>query len=186
MPTAFASKLARTASGQWDSYHFDSEDDPKLGAQIKSYWLDLGLAFPGVSTAWSAVFVSWCVKKAGATPADFRFAPAHSVFVYNAINHPSGYRGLALNAAAPVVGDIIQNNRGGSAHDFAFARANPNYESHSAIVVETGTDSQGGYALTIGGNESDSVRRKIVRLDAGGKIRQRASNPYICLLQCAL
>ena len=73
MPTAFASKLARTASGQWDSYHFDSEDDPKLGAQIKSYWLDLGLAFPGVSTAWSAVFVSWCVKKAGATPADFRF-----------------------------------------------------------------------------------------------------------------
>jgi len=45
------------------------------------------------------------------------------------------------------VGDIIQNNREGNRFDFAFARANPNYISHSAIVIEVGEDTQGRFAF---------------------------------------
>jgi hypothetical protein len=44
-------------------------------------------------------------------------------------------------------------------------------------------DGQGGYAMTIGGNESDSVRRKVVRLDDKGRIKQRSRNPYIAVIQ---
>ena len=50
-------------------------------------------------------------------------------------------------------------------------------------MVENGNDETGPYALTIGGNESDSVGHKIVRLDANGFIVQRLTNPYICVVQ---
>ena len=87
MPTTFAKKLAATAQKQYDLFHFDSENDPPLANQIEKYWTGLGLSFPGVDTAWSAVFISWCVKQAGATAAEFKFAAAHSVFVHKAIQN---------------------------------------------------------------------------------------------------
>ena len=103
------------------------------------------------------MFVSSCVKKAGATATEFAFAASHSVFVHQAIkNAASGtgvFRGIDVTTAKPAVGDIIQNNRGGSKFDFAFAKANTDYPSHSAIVVEIGADTLGPFALTIGGNE---------------------------------
>src|SRR5262249_48287365 len=118
MPSAFAKKLAGIAQKQYDLYHFDSENDPPLAKQIGRYWTDLGLKFPGVSTAWSAVFVSWCVEEAGATSAEFKFNPAHSQFVYAAIQnglHSTGvFRAFNVDSYAPQIGDIIQNNRGGN------------------------------------------------------------------------
>jgi hypothetical protein len=34
-----------------------------------------------------------------------------------------------------------------------------------------------------GGNESDSIRRKRVALNASGKVIQRDLNPYICVIE---
>ncbi|MEO8668218.1 MAG: DUF2272 domain-containing protein [Bauldia sp.] len=82
-----------------------------------------------------------------------------------------------------MVGDIIHSNRGGSSHDYAYSSTHKSYSSHCAIVTESSTDEGGPYALTIGGNESDSVGRKIVRLAPNGLIRQRETNPYICVIQ---
>jgi len=187
MPSAFAKKLAGIAQKQYDLYHFDSEADPPLAKQIERYWTDLSLKFPGVSTAWSAVFVSWCVEQAGATSAEFKFNPAHSQFVYAAIQnglHSTGvFRAFSVESYAPQIGDIIQNNRGGNTFSFDYARTHRSYESHSAIVVETGVDSKGGYATTIGGNESDSVRMKLVRLTNKGLVKQRTNSPFICVIQ---
>lgn len=78
---------------------------------------------------------------------------------------------------------FIQNNRGGNKFNFAFAKANANYQSHSAIVIETGQDAQGGFAFCVGGNEQDSVRRTVVRLDAQGFIKQRAGNSFIAIIK---
>ncbi len=41
----------------------------------------------------------------------------------------------------------------------------------------------GKYALTIGGNESDGVRSKVVRLDKSGFVRQQEINPFISVIQ---
>ena len=189
MPTSpFAKKLAAVAQEQHDTFHMMDEADPDLCRQIRKYWTDLNLGFEScVTVPWSAVFVSWCVKKAGATAAEFKFAAAHSVFVHeaikNAINGQGVFHGLDISAHAPAVGDIIQNNRGGTTHDFAFARTHRNYQSHSAIVVEVGQDADGGFALVIGGNEGNSIRRTVVRLKSGGLIKQRASNPFICVIE---
>jgi hypothetical protein len=187
MTTTFAKKLAATAQKQYDLFHFDSENDPPLANQIEKYWTSLGLDFPGVDTAWSAVFISFCVKQAGATAAEFNFNAAHSQFVFtaikNAANNTGVFRAFDIADYAPQVGDIIHNNRDGNTHDFAFAKTHKSYPSHSAIVVEVGADSQGRYAMTIGGNESDSIRQKLVRLTANGKVKQRTLSPYICVIQ---
>jgi hypothetical protein len=187
MPSTYAKKLAATAIGQYNRYHEYSESDPELSAQNKRYWQDLGFDFPGVKTAWSAVFVSWCVKKAGATGKEFAFAAAHAKFVkaaiQNALKGVGVFRGLQIDQYAPQVGDIVQNNRSGNKFTYDFARTHSAYESHSAIVVEVGVDHDGQYLMTIGGNESDSVRRKRIRLNNKGLIIQRKLNPYICVIQ---
>jgi len=187
MPTTYAKRLAAAAQSQYDKYHLQHEHDGQLAAQIKIYWEALGLGFPGVDTAWSAVFVSWCVLTAGAATGEFKFSQRHSEFVNWAIKNSANttglFRGFEISDYAPQLGDIIQHNRGGNHFDFAFAKANKNYISHSAIVVETGEDPQGKYTLTIGGNEGDSVGRKLLRLKANGLIKQRENSPFICVIQ---
>jgi hypothetical protein len=184
----FAKKLAAVAQEQHDTFHMMDEADPVLCKQIKKYWTDLNLGFTScVTVPWSAVFVSWCVKQAGAKATEFKFAAAHSVFVFeaikNAISGQGVFHGQDIAAHPPGVGDIIQNNRGGTTHDFAFARTHRNYESHSTIVVEVGQDADGGFALVIGGNEGNSIRQTVVRLTPAGLIKPRPSNPFICVIE---
>jgi hypothetical protein len=187
LPSKFAKKLASIAQDQFDRFHLIHEADPPLSGQIKKYWTTLGFDFPGVQVAWSAVFISFCVKTAGATADEFKFAEAHSVFVHkaiaNAASHTGVFQGFKISDQAVGIGDIVQNNRGGQKFDFAFAKAHANYESHSAIVVARGEDATGPFVMTIGGNESDSVRMKRVILNADGTIKQRADSPFICLVK---
>ncbi|HEX8167936.1 MAG TPA: DUF2272 domain-containing protein [Beijerinckiaceae bacterium] len=184
MTTAFARDLADIALEQHGKFQFLDEHDDKLCNQIKRYWNETVGGFTSCAVPWAAVFVLWCVKQAGATSAEFKFAAGHSVFVHDAINNPRAFAGLEITAHAPQVGDIIQNNRGGTSHDFQFAKANKNYASHTDIVVEIGHDSSGRYALTVGGNVSDAIRRIRVACDANGFIKQKTTNPYICILKC--
>ena len=46
-----------------------------------------------------------------------------------------------------------------------------------------GQDVKGKYAITIGGNEGDSVRTKEIRLSAYGRLIQRSQNPFICIIE---
>ena len=184
--STFTEALASIAEGEFDKYHLQHEHDPGLSAEIRQYWTAVGQPFPGVSTPWSAVFISWCVKEAGATAHDFKFAAAHSVFVQWAIknaDHETGsFRAFPITNYSPNLGDIIQNNRNGNSFNYDYARMHSSYESHSAIVIETGRDSGGRYALTVGGNESDSVGKKLIRLDNDGLVIQRPHSSYICVI----
>lgn len=127
------------------------------------------------------------MRQAGAAASEFTFAAAHSVFVQaaikNAIANTGVFQGLKIPDYGPNVGDIIQNNRGGTTFDYAFATTHKNYQSHSAIVIETGQDATGLYAITVGGNEGNSVRRTLVRLTSQGLIKQRTNNPFICVIR---
>lgn len=160
-----------------------------MAGRIKWYWASLGLGFPGVATAWSAVFVSSFVKYAGASAAQFKFSPRHSEFVHVAIDNAKNvvgvFRAYPTGAYAPKLGDIIQNNRNGNSFDYNFTAANKAYESHSAIVVEERTDGSGRYVRTVGGNESDTVGARVVRLSSNGFIKPPTSDPkrFICVIQ---
>jgi hypothetical protein len=142
MPTAFATKLAAIASEQHSLFQFTNEADPVLCKQIKKWTEDIGFGFTSCTKVpWSAVFISWCVKQAGATKTEFKFAMAHAVFVNQAIKNATNgtgvFQGFPFDAKQPAVGDIIQHNRGGHEFNFAKAKASSKYESHSVIVIET-------------------------------------------------
>jgi hypothetical protein len=189
MATAFAGAVSRIATDQHARFGVLRETDPPLARQIKAYWVDLALAFPGVQTPWSAVFVSWCVRQAGATRQQFQFSAQHSVFVHRAIaNQVAGtgvFRGHPVASYAPKVGDILQNNRSGNAFDYEHARRRASYASHSAVVIEVGQDSRGKYLRTVGGNEGDSVGMREVRLDPKGRVRSIGSQ-FICVVEALL
>jgi hypothetical protein len=57
------------------------------------------------------------------------------------------------------------------------------WKCHSVIVIEIGQDTEGGFAFCVGGNESDSVRRTVVRLNSRGLIKRRSGNPFICVIK---
>jgi hypothetical protein len=183
MATPFVDKLVDLTQKEHDTFHMDNEHDAKLKAEIKKMWGDVGFTFPGVSTPWSAVFVSAMMERAGATAGEFRFAAAHSEFVHKAIaNEKAGtgvFRAVPINQHAPQPGDVIQNNRDGQTLTYDFAAKHAAYTSHSAIVVKI----EGGFALTIGGNEGNSIRMKKIPLDASGMIKQRTPNPFICVIR---
>lgn len=192
MPTPFAKQLADITQAQFDRFHRQHEGDPELFNAIKKWNKDLKLApsFDPVGQPWSALFISWCVFAAGAAPADFKFALAHSQFVNQAIKNADSntgvFRGFSINTAAPQLGDIIQHNRGGKTFDFNFARTHRSYISHSVIVVDDNpalTDGEGRFVLVVGGNERDSVRATKVRLTAKGLIKPRAASPFICVVK---
>ncbi|SRR5258705_8811566 len=187
-PSVFAKKLASIAQAQHAKFQFTNEADPTLCKQIKKWTEDIGFGFTSCTkVAWSAVFISWCVQQAGADKSEFKFAMSHSVFVNqaikNALNGTGVFKGFEISAQTPSVGDIIQNNRRNNKFNFAFAKTHTQYESHSVIVIEIGQDAEGGFAFCIGGNESDSIRRSVVRLDSKGFIKQRTGSPFICVIK---
>ncbi len=186
--TAFAKKLVDITQLQYSTYKNMDESETKLCKQIQRYWTDLGFTFTScVTVPWSAVFVSWCVKQAGATATEFKFAQSHSKFVYKAIanklQNTGVFRGHKINEYQPKIGDIIHNNRSGNSLTYEYATNHDSYESHTAIVIEVGEDNNGKYAMTIGGNEGDSIRIKEIRLDKNGFIKQRVTNPFISIIE---
>lgn len=189
MSTSYQLRLAAVAQQQFSKYHLIRENQDPLASQIAAYWTDIDLKFPGVLVAWSAVFVSWCVKQAGATSQDFPFSQAHSQFVYRAIANAKlgegSFFGRSITSYAPKVGDILHNNRSGHQFDFQYASTHKAYESHSAIVIEVGTDTRGQYLRTIGGNESDSVGLKEVRLTSAGLVKN-PQGVYISIIETML
>ena len=190
-PRDFARSLVESAQREFDTFRQTHETASPLRERIEKYWTELGKKFPGVGEPWSAVFVSWNVLKAGAKKDNFTFNELHAKFVHDAIvgsNSKPAFIGRRISEYAPKVGDIIQNNRGNS-FDFDHARTHADYKSHSAIVAEVGTEPRGGrFAITIGGNEGDSVGRRRVDLNSDGKIEQPKAdrNFYICVLENVL
>ncbi|HEY0432326.1 MAG TPA: DUF2272 domain-containing protein, partial [Chitinophagaceae bacterium] len=171
MASSFAKRLAAKAEDQYNKFHLYNEGDPPLSAQIKKYWQGLGLHFPGVGEQWSAVFVSWCIKSTGATAAEFKFAQRHAIFlkwaIKNSVDQVGLFRAHRISQYSPSIGDIVVNNQPSGTYDYDYAASNDSYHSHSAIVTERGQDKKGEYVLTVGGNESDSVRQKIIYLKNG-------------------
>ncbi len=126
-------------------------------------------------------------ERPGATKDEFLFHPRHAVFVHWAIaNEKAGtglFRAVRYDAAPPEVGDLVHWNQPGGTFDFPHATTEDSYPSHSAIVVALGQDDDGRFAMTIGGNENDSVGRTRVRLNIAGSIVQRANSPFISLVR---
>jgi hypothetical protein len=198
MPVAAApASIVAVAKAEFDQFNGINEGDQPLRGRIADYYeagggsRDLDPTLD--ENAWSAAFVSFCVKQSGATPDQFAFNLSHSVFVHAAIANADAdrgvFRGHPITAYAPKLGDLIHHNRSGGTISFEFARAHSGYPSHSAIVVDFVVRSGVRHAVTIGGNEflaggTGTVGMKFFPLDASGLLDQSAIGPkLICVVE---
>jgi len=196
-PASSAPSVVGIAQAEFDAFNGVDEGDPPLRGRIADYYeagggsrsLDPTLN----ENAWSAAFVSFCIRQSGATASQFRFSLSHSVFVRAAIANADAnsgvFRAHRVTEYAPKLGDLIHHNRNGGTLGYDFARANSGYPSHSCIVVDFETRGGVRHAVTIGGNEllrggTGTVGKKSFPLDANGLINQAGVGAkLICVVE---
>ena len=198
MPQAVAGRsIVAVAKAEFERFNGIDEGDQPLRGRIADYYEAAGgsrdLDPTRDENAWSAAFVSFCVKQSGATASQFKFSMLHSVYVKAAIaNADAGrgvFRGRRITDYAPKLGDLIHHNRGGGMITFDFARLHDGYPSHAAIVVDFDVRDGVRHAVTIGGNEflaggTGTVGKKFFPLNDNDLLNQSAIGPrLICVLE---
>ncbi|GMA15727.1 DUF2272 domain-containing protein [Deinococcus metallilatus] len=155
-----------------------SETDPAMRPVLRGYWMD-GAGLGGVAadraiddrTPWSAAFISWVMRRAGAGDR-FRYAAGHTV--YCAAAKRNRLRGDLANPfwlsriteVAPQPGDLVCTGRQDSGVTFENVDDGQARPSHCDIVVEAAP----GRLTVIGGNVGNTVGRKLIRVDERGLV----------------
>ena len=172
--------LVTVANLQWNAWGNGSkkEYDAGMDRTIKRYWEEgVGISFPGVSTAWSAAFISWVVKEAGGG-ANFKYSGAHTTYTYNAKqnriqNNSNPFKAYRITEKKPEPGDIIVQNRRSSKTPncppslplFTYEDFKPDTAcTHGDIVVNVNATS----IDVIGGNVRDTVKKESYQLNSSG------------------
>ena len=178
--SALRSRAASIAVEEWRRWGNGTikESDPKIRPVLEDYWRSATGSVPSAANwwsnvAWSAVFISWVMRKAGAGT-NFRYSSAHIEYVAAAkrnrlANSSNPFKAYRLAEMAPRVGDIVCLERSSSGVNYDNVDDGQFRSSHCDIVVEVKT----GKLITIGGNLSDSIGRKEVAINAGGIITAR-------------
>ena len=194
---AFVDELLNVARREWARWGgpvekldgtLDGFVDPRMEAKapfwtfVGEYWQSIGSSLDGRdSPAWSAAFISFCFKQAGAGNR-FPYHENHSIYVSKI---DSGkFAGLSLEdpSTAPLAaGDLLWASRSGDGcrtppQTFGDAKKEvkkirnktaESFCSHSDIVVAI----RDGQADVIGGNVKQAVTRTTYKLDSAGRIR---------------
>lgn len=178
--SALRNRAASIAVEEWRRWGQGTikESDPKIRPILEDYWRSATGSVPSSvnwwsNVAWSAVFISWVMRKAGAGT-NFRYSSAHTEYVAAAkrnrlANSSNPFKAYRLAELAPRVGDIVCLERSSSGVTYDNVDDGQFRSSHCDIVVEV----QPGKLITIGGNLSDSVGRKEVAINASGIITAR-------------
>lgn len=133
-----------------------------------------GVVFPAQDDgdyAWSAAFVSYVMRIAGAGP-HFPYSESHSTYInlgkQQKLGQVSGWlmTAEAPNAYAPLPGDLICTGRGNGASLTYDELPAGNFPAHCDIVVATAT----GMISVIGGNVDDAVTLKHVPVTPQGML----------------
>lgn len=208
----FRTELVKAVSAELTRFAGRKETNPAVRDILIEYWTKgAGRSIAGAKTeinnrtAWSAAFISFCVKKALAASgsgAKFVFSASHSEYagaaILNFVNSKAApaFYGLpptGSGAVKPEVGDIIGVTRVAHVDDYAdaldAARNNDRYFSHFDVV----TSKSGGTIKRVGGNVSDSVTEKSLALTSAGILPnlpfkfnsagQVLSGPFICVIK---
>jgi len=167
----FKKNVTKLAEQHWNIWGKGTikEGDKRTMDELRSYWASVGWGSKPdsvkVNEAWSAAFISYMMKQAGAG-AFFPYSASHSTYIVQSIKNKKAkagkFQGFKPNETKVEVGDLIGRARQtGVTYDTTGA-----YKSHTDIVTEI----KDGKAKMIGGNVSNSVAATWVKLDEAGKI----------------
>ena len=140
---------------------------------VGEYWSKIGLKLDGRDrdTPWSAAFISFVARAAGYK--DFKFAPAHSTYIHDAVDKrklnttSAPFWGFNVNEHKPQLGDLVCRWRGNNPISSMDSLPDGGFTSHCDIVVEI-RDTE---VRTLGGNVNNSVSITTYPLNGSGFLR---------------
>lgn len=189
----FKKRVRRIALDEWNFFgqptikfgsvikHGQIEIDEGYWQRISIYWRDgTGFNITGKDTdwAWSAAFISWVMRKAGAEH-QFIYSIRHSDYITKSIknrkskNINAALIGYRLSEYSPDIGDLVCYAR----QDNVSYNTIGKYKSHCDIVV----DKQKGEIHVIGGNVMDSVTKKILRLNSQNILNDSSEQWFVVI-----
>jgi peptidoglycan hydrolase-like protein with peptidoglycan-binding domain len=170
-------ELARWGNGRI------KEGDPSMRSILTAYWRNGAGYMPSGATwwssvPWSAAFISYVMRQAGAG-SSFRYSGGHSYYTVAAknnrlANNSNPFKAYRITEVSPRLGDLVCKSRSGSGATYDNIREG--MATHCDIVVEI----QPGRLITVGGNVSDSVKTTPVSIDSRGRITQSG---YFAVIQ---
>jgi hypothetical protein len=191
LPSYFKSSIVAAAYREYDRWHNGAtirESDSAAATMVQEYWKVVGKQFRYKNFKdstwqekhpWSAVFISYVLKQAGAGD-QFRYSETHSSYIVWARQNASAAKQEPMFAAFPVEdsvvawpqpGDIVCKNRDGK--NYSLNDIGEGCISHCDIVVAVDTLARAIY--TIGGNVNNTVSKRLVWLDERGRIDPKAN-----------
>lgn len=182
----FKKMIALKTLEEYNRWHLNDstirEKDTAVRSILKAYWKLGGLEVKDYQLEngswqynhpWSAVFISWVMKQAGAGD-QFPYSVLHSTYIVWARDNAKKqqqplYAAYDLTdslSAWPEPGDLICMNR--KRNRFNMNTINTTCISHCDIVVKVNKEQ--GYIVSIGGNVGQTVNKRMIWLDENGFI----------------
>ena len=173
--------IVRVANQEWQRWNAGGrkfERDPRMRPILHDYWqtgagrrvnaADLGSEQFQADHPWSAAFISWVMRQAGAGDA-FKYSAAHAAYIVAAknnrlANNSNPFKAYRISEVRPQPGDLVCKSRAGSGATYDNIRVG--HKTHCDVVTEV----RPGQLVTIGGNVSNSVSQTRVATDANGII----------------
>jgi len=152
-----------------DKFEFD---DPQF-KYVGEYWSNIGQTHTGLNRGqpWSAAFISFVAQTAGYS--NFKFAAAHSTYVYDAVDKrgtgdtTAPFWSFDVNEHKPQLGDLVCRGRDGVSITSMSSLPTGGFKSHCDIVV----DIKDTEVRTLGGNVNQSVSMTSYPLNSAGFLR---------------
>lgn len=166
--------IVQVARQEWERWQRGKmkEEDPRMRSVLEGYWRQGAGRLPTKArwwdtVPWSAAFISWVMRRAGAGR-HFRYSAAHAGYVAAArdnrlANNSNPFKAYRTNEVAPQPGDLVCKRRqSGVTYD----NVRSGHLTHCDVVTAV----ESGRLLTIGGNVSDSVKMTKVDVDENGRV----------------
>ena len=127
-----------------------------------------------ISTPWSATFISYLMKKAGAQN-DFNYNLSHSAYIREAVqnrkaNNSKKFKAYMPNEVTINVGDLVCYPR----QSGVSYNSTGNYSSHCDLIISVDNNT----AVGVGGNVSNSVSKSNYALKNGKIDKEKDKNAY--------
>ncbi|AMA59928.1 DUF2272 domain-containing protein [Bradyrhizobium sp. CCGE-LA001] len=198
--TALCSAIVRIAEQEYRRWHPASgilrETDSAAVPILQRYYreglnrnvsaADLQNATWQQAHPWSAVFISWVMRTAGAGTG-FAYSAAHQNYIRtarrNRLNRvtSSSFWAYRATEVVPQVGDLVCASRSNSGATYDNIADPQNRPTHCDIVAEV----RAGSLRVIGGNVSQSVDAKTIRTQPDGRLAlDGAQARFFAVLSC--
>jgi len=174
---ALRSNIVKVADQEWRRWNRGrtKEGEPAIRKVLEGYWRKGAGWLPDGPTwwssfPWSAAFISWVMRQAGAGN-DFRYSAAHADYIAAArdnrlANNSNQFKAYRTSEVAPQPGDLVCKAR---QDGVTYDNVRRGHLTHCDVVMAV----EGNKLMTVGGNVSDSVKATPVEIDGHGRVKDR-------------